>query len=462
MAKLLKLSNLKKTIYYLKKNGLRKAYYAATERASSERKDDYHYEPLPDSVLKEQAGKASEFSTRFSILVPAFETREEFLRAMIDSVLAQTCGNWELILADASKTNRVSEVVGEYDDARIHYHRLKENLGISGNTNEGLKYATGEYVALLDHDDLLTEDALFECASAIETCREKNIELCMLYSDEDKCNSNGTSFYEVNRKPKFNLDLILSNNYICHLLVMQRKLMQELRFRSSVDGAQDHDIILRAVDRMMGVDRRAAGKAELPIAHIPKVLYHWRCYEGSTSENPESKCYAYEAGKRAVEDFLKAREYRANVVHTCHLGFFRVNYQPDLLSNRPDVAVVGGKLIDRHNRVAGGIYGENKEPLYLGLHKEYSGYMHRASCQQEAYAVDVRCMVCSEEAQKVLTELTGLPYVRHAHTGYFFYQDVLKKDTDYEELSLKFCEELRRRGKRIVWDPEMVQRVDGR
>ena len=238
--------------------------------------------------------------------------------------------------------------------------------------------------------------------------------------------------------------------------------MQELRFRSSVDGAQDHDIILRAVDRMMGVDRRAAGKAELPIAHIPKVLYHWRCYEGSTSENPESKCYAYEAGKRAVEDFLKAREYRANVVHTCHLGFFRVNYQPDLLSNRPDVAVVGGKLIDRHNRVAGGIYGENKEPLYLGLHKEYSGYMHRASCQQEAYAVDVRCMVCSEEAQKVLTELTGLPYVRHAHTGYFFYQDVLKKDTDYEELSLKFCEELRRRGKRIVWDPEMVQRVDGR
>ena len=462
MLKLLKLSNLKKTIYYLKKNGLRKAYYAATERASSERKDDYHYEPLPDSVLKEQAGKASEFSTRFSILVPAFETREKFLRAMIDSVLAQTCGNWELILADASKTNRVSEVVGEYDDARIHYHRLKENLGISGNTNEALKYATGEYVALLDHDDLLTEDALFECASAIETCREKNIELCMLYSDEDKCNSNGTSFYEVNQKPKFNLDLILSNNYICHLLVMQRKLMQELRFRSSVDGAQDHDIILRAVDRMMGVDRRAAGKAELPIAHIPKVLYHWRCYEGSTSENPESKCYAYEAGKRAVEDFLKAREYRANVVHTCHLGFFRVNYQPDLLSNRPDVAVVGGKLIDRHNRVAGGIYGENKEPLYLGLHKEYSGYMHRASCQQEAYAVDVRCMVCSEEAQKVLTELTGLPYVRHAHTGYFFYQDVLKKDTDYEELSLKFCEELRRRGKRIVWDPEMVQRVDGR
>ena len=143
MAKLLKLSNLKKTIYYLKKNGFRKAYYAAVERASSERKDDYHYDPLPDSVLKEQAGKASEFSTGFSILVPTFETREEFLRALINSVLAQTCGNWELILADASKTDRVSEVVKEYTDSRIRYHRLKENLGISGNTNEALKTATG-------------------------------------------------------------------------------------------------------------------------------------------------------------------------------------------------------------------------------------------------------------------------------------------------------------------------------
>jgi glycosyltransferase involved in cell wall biosynthesis len=292
MAKLLKLSNLKKTIYYLKKNGFRKAYYAAVERASSERKDDYHYDSLPDSVLKEQAGKASEFSTRFSILVPAFETREEFLRALINSVLAQTCGNWELILADASKTDRVSEVVKEYTDSRIRYHRLKENLGISGNTNEALKTATGEYVALLDHDDLLTEDALFECASVIEAYRKDNLELRMLYSDEDKCNSNGTSFYEVNRKPEFNLDLILSNNYICHLLVMQRELMQELEFRSSVDGAQDHDIILRAVDRMMGEDRHAARKAKLPVAHIPKVLYHWRCYEGSTSENPESKRYA--------------------------------------------------------------------------------------------------------------------------------------------------------------------------
>ena len=88
--------------------------------------------------------------------------------------------------------------------------------------------------------------------------------------------------------------------------------------------------------------------------------------------------------------------------------------------------------------------------------------MHRASCQQEAYAVDIRCMVCSEEAQKVLTELTGLPYVRHPHTGYFLYQDLLKTDADYRELSLRFCEELRRRGKRIVWDPEMVQRIEQR
>ena len=107
MAKLLKLSNLKKTIYYLKKNGFRKAYYAAVERASSERKDDYHYDSLPDSVLKEQAGKASEFSTRFSILVPAYETPETFLREMAESVLKQSYGNLELCVADGSPTDNV-------------------------------------------------------------------------------------------------------------------------------------------------------------------------------------------------------------------------------------------------------------------------------------------------------------------------------------------------------------------
>lgn len=460
MARIVKRSNFIKTINYIKKNGLKQAYYAVLERTAVEIKDDYHYEPLTDAALQEQREKAAAFQTKFSILVPAYETGERFLRPMLESVLGQTYGNFELILVDASESDCVEKVVSQYQDKRILYRKLEHNIGISGNSNKALMYASGDYACLLDHDDLLTPDALYECASCIAEYEKNEIELQVLYSDEDKCNSAGTKFFEHHQKTKFNLDLIMSNNYICHFLVMKRQLMQELGFRSICDGAQDHDLVLRAVDRMLGTKKKNPTREELPIAHIPRVLYHWRCHEESTAENPSSKQYAYDAGKRTVEDFIREREYRGNVVHTRHLGFYRVNYEPDLLSNRPDVAVVGGKLINRHQRIVGGIFDENGEMMYLGLHKEYSGYMHRASCQQEAYAVDIRCMKCSKEAEEVLAQMIGLPYLKHPSTGRFFYQDCLKNDVDYVELSLKFCEKLRAMNKRIVWDPEMIQKVE--
>lgn len=460
MARILKRSNMIKTINYLKKNGLKQAYYAVLERTAVEIKDDYHYEMPSDEVLNGQREKSAAFSIRFSILVPAYETQEKYLRPMLESVLAQTYGNFELILADASESDCVKNVVAEYSDKRIIYRRLENNIGISGNSNKALMYASGDYACLLDHDDLLTPDALYECAVCIAAYEEKGIELQMLYSDEDKCNGAGTRFFAVHKKPGFNLDLILSNNYICHFLVMKRQLMQELGFRSICDGAQDHDLVLRAVDRMLGRNKKPKTKEELPIAHISKVLYHWRCHEDSTAENPASKEYAYDAGKRTVEDFIREHEYKATVAHTRHLGFYRVNYEPDVLSNRPDVAVVGGKLINKHQRVVGGIFDENEKPMYVGLHKEYSGYMHRASCQQEAYAIDIRCMKCSQEAEEVLAKMIGLPYLKHSSTGRFFYQDCLKDNVDYVELSLKFCQKLREMNKRIVWDPEMIQKVD--
>lgn len=462
MGNLLKRSNWKKTIYYFKKNGFRQAFYAVLERAFSEIKQEYHFEPLTEAVRLKQEKEGTGFVTKFSILVPTYETKPEFLRAMLDSVLAQTYRNFELILADASKTDDVKSVVQEYQDERIRYHRLAKNEGISGNTNQALLLATGDYVGLLDHDDLLTADALYECASCLAKAEAEHKELRMLYSDEDKCDSTGTSFYEPNDKPDFNLDLILSNNYICHFLVMQRSLLQELAFRSSMDGAQDYDVVLRAVNVMLGDNRHPKQAQELAIAHIPKVLYHWRCYEGSTSENPESKRYAYEAGRRVVEDFLKMRKIQGTVEHTRHLGFYRIVYQPNLLSNRPDVAVIGGKVLNRKNRIIGGIYDSDGKSLYQGLHREYSGTMHRAACQQEAWAVDVRCMVCSAEAQRVLERMIGVPYQSHPSTGRFFYEQCLDEGTDPEVLSLQFCEELRNMGKRIVWDPQMVQRIGER
>ncbi len=459
MAKIIKISNLRKTLNYLKKNGIRQAYYAVKERVEAEKADQYHFEAPSSAELLDQREKAGAFQIKFSILVPAYETREEYLRAMLDSVLDQTYGNFELLLSDASKSDRVEMIVKCYEDPRIKYRRLKHNGGISANTNQALMYATGDYAALLDHDDLLTPDALYEMAKEIQRQEEENIQLLMLYSDEDKCDGNAQNYFEVNRKPKFNLDLILSNNYICHFLVMKRQLMQELCFRTVCDGAQDFDLVLRAVSHMLGKDKTRTVRTDLPIAHIPRVLYHWRCHEGSTASNPASKQYAYDAGKRAVEDFLRRRNWKGKVSHIRHLGFYRVDYQPGLLQNRTDVVLVGGRLLDRKNRIAGGIYTSQGEALYLGLHREYSGYMHRACLQQEAEMIDVRCMVASKEAEKILEEMTGLPYLKNPGNGRFNWRDGLKKDADYVGISRRLCERARELGMRIVWDPSLTEKI---
>ena len=174
---------------------------------------------------------------------------------MIDSVLRQTYGNFELILADASKSDDVSQIVNTYSDQRILYKRLNQNTGIAANTNQALMYATGDYAALLDHDDVLTPDALYEMATEIERQKKEDIQLQMLYSDEDKLDEREKKYFDWNQKPEFNLDLILSNNYICHFLVMKRQLMQELGFRSVCDGAQDYDLVLRAINFLLGKDK---------------------------------------------------------------------------------------------------------------------------------------------------------------------------------------------------------------
>ena len=459
MGKILKLANFRKTIYYLKKNGIRSAFYAARERIDSEKEDSYCYQGLTEEERERQRKEGENFSVRFSILVPVYETREDLLRAMIGSVLAQTYGNFELILADASKSEEPEKIIASYQDKRILYKKIRQNGGISANTNQALMYATGDYAALLDHDDLLTEDALFAMAERIEQAQREDTELQMLYSDEDKCDGDATHYFEPHRKENFNLDLILSNNYICHFLVMKRQLMQELQLNGACDGAQDFDLVLRTVNHMMGKNRQAVKAEKLPIVHVDRVLYHWRCHRDSTAENPASKAYAYDAGKRAVEGFLRLRGWKGKVVSLKHLGFYRVEYEPDLLSNRPDVGLVGGRLIDHKNKIAGGIYKEDGTPLYAGLHKEYSGYMHRAVLQQEAEVIDVRCMMASPEGEKLIEELTGLPYMKNPVNKRFDWQGSLKEDVDYLELSRKLCSQIRQKGMRIVYDPAMTEKI---
>lgn len=457
MGNVLRLSNVKKTIRYMKRNGLKAAYYAAKERAESADKNNYCYcGPTKEECLRQkEAGNA--FSVRFSILVPLFETAPDFLCAMIDSVLAQTYGNFELILADGGNKPIPSELLTPYTDERIRYRRLSPGGGISANTNQALMYATGDYACLLDHDDLLTVDALFEMAAAIEAAKNHGEEVLMLYSDEDKYDGNNNTYYDYHRKSDFNLDLILSNNYICHFLVMKRQLMQELQLNGSCDGAQDYDLVLRAVSHMFGRNKRPEKAEKLPIVHISKVLYHWRSHEASTADNPESKRYAYEAGKRAIESFLRLREWKGTVLPLKHLGFYRVAYEPDVFHNRTDVGVIGGRILNEKNRIVGGMRDECGHIVYEGLHKEYSGNMHRAVLMQEAYAIDVRCMQVSPACESIMEELTGLPFLKDPENGRFNWRGSLRDDADYERLSRLFCEKCREKSLRILYDPQMTE-----
>ncbi len=252
-----------------------------------------------------------------SVVVPLYRTPEKFLREMIESVLTQTYRNLELCFADGSgEEDSVGTVVAEYldRDSRIRYEKLPDNLGISGNTNAAIAMAEGDYLALLDHDDLLEEHALFEVAKWIAEHPDTD----MLYTDEDKVTFDSQTCFQPHFKPDFNLDLLRSNNYICHLLVVKRELLAKAGpYQGEFDGAQDYDFILRCAEQ------------STRIGHIPRILYHWRCHESSTAASPESKAYAYAAGQRAVEAHLKRQGVRASVEPMSNPGFYRVNYEAD-------------------------------------------------------------------------------------------------------------------------------------
>ncbi len=255
---------------------------------------------------------------KISILVPTWNTPEKYLREMIDSVQNQTYTNWELCIADASvaeggsRNEQVAAILKEYaaKDSRIRYVLLDSNLGISGNTNAAAKLACGDYVGLLDHDDILAPDALFEVAAAVNAGNPD-----VLYTDEDKINMEGTFHFDPNLKPDFAPDLLRSHNYITHFFVARRSLLEKIGyFRKEYDGAQDYDLILRATEQ---TDH---------IVHIPKILYYWRNHPGSTSQNPESKLYAYDAGTRAIAASLERTGDKGTVTRLDLWGLNHVRY----------------------------------------------------------------------------------------------------------------------------------------
>ncbi len=449
--------NIQRGISYYRRNGLKKTCYKVVERLK--RDDDeagYMQAMLSSRPTSEELGRQRSrtffHNYKFSILVPAYNTDPVFLKEMVMSVVRQTYDGWELCIADGSDSDivkdnldRIREGLKETVSDRIKYKKLGSNRGISGNLNDALVMATGDYVGFLDHDDILTPDALYEVMSALESGMERDGNIYRnrykaLYTDEDKVNQAGTRYFDPHIKPDFDIDLLRSTNYICHFFVVRLQIAVKAGgFKSEYNGAQDHDFILRCIELM----------DPSQIYHVPKVLYHWRSSFASTAENPDSKLYAYEAGKRAVADHLNRLGIKASVVNTSHLGFYRVKYVPktlniklmtrtdwekisreefnaisepfimimgdrisplnaDYLSElagtlcRDEVGAVGGKIYDKKGRIdsAGYSYDDygRLKPDFRGMNGNFSGYLHRASIQRRTYGLAADCMMIKKEA----------------------------------------------------------------
>lgn len=464
--RILRVDNVRKTVNYLKKNGLAGTFYAAAERVQEEKKADYRYRAPDAETLAAQRQETADYPYLFSIVTPAYETKEVHLREMLASVQAQSYSRWELVIVDASAGDTVErtvrQVIHETGDLRIRYSRLAENKGIAGNTNAGIALAGGDYIALLDHDDFITPDALYEMACCVHRGRQDGSDPALLYSDEDKYDEGAQSFVFPNKKKNFNLDLILSNNYICHFMAVEAGLMKRLKLREDYEGAQDYDLVLRVVDSLWpdGV----LAPETVRIRHIPKVLYHWRSHRDSTALNTGSKTYAYEAGRRALADFCTGRGFRVRVEHSLHLGFYRIVYEPDLLGARRDVGMVGGRILDGKGRIFAGGYDEKGRCLYEGLPARFTGgSTHLAVLRQDCAAADIRCMRLRKELQPLFTEVTGLPYREKSllvkagrKKQEIRIADVSGLSCDeagYRKLSMALGEAVHREGYLVVWDP---------
>jgi len=290
------------------------------------------HKELSKFIVLSRSEKLSQKKTIFpkqikiSIITPLYNTPEKFLKEMIQSVKKQTYSNWELCLADGSddKHKETSRICNSFArmDKRIKYKKLNTNLGISENSNKALDMSTGEYIGILDHDDVLHPSAIYEVIKAI--CNE---DADFIYTDEATFNNYDYKITVKHYKPDFAIDTLRSCNYICHFTVFSRKIVDRVgKFKSEYDGSQDYDLFLRYTD--------VAAK----IYHIPQLLYFWRGHENSASANIGSKSYAIEAGKNAIRDHLIKHGIFAKIesIEICKT-IYRINY--DLIEH-PLVSII--------------------------------------------------------------------------------------------------------------------------
>lgn len=312
------------TIKKIVKKVIRKIYKiffgeTSTEKFNREEQENYqkwikNNEP-DDQEIEEQYKMKFEFEPRISIIIPLYNIPERFFLELLNSLDGQTYDKWELCLADGSKDENefIRKIIDKYGD-KIKYKCIGINKGISGNTNEAIKLATGDYIALMDQDDILPKFALYEIVKAIN----ENNNVDFIYSDEDKIYEKGN--IKVRTSPHFKqdyaIDTLRSYNYICHFSVFSKELIFKIGdFKTEFDGSQDYDFILRATEK--------ANK----IVHIPKILYNWRISESSVASGTSAKPYAYEAAKRAILASLDRNNiHGAKVEDSKIIGLYNVIY----------------------------------------------------------------------------------------------------------------------------------------
>ena len=323
IAKIPPIPFLRKALRYVKRYGIRSAFRRARSRINEKRAAKRN--KYTKAQLAAQRRVTFTTDVTFSILVPLYNTPHNFLIEMINSVKAQTYPKWELCLADGS--DDAHKDVGETclalakKDARIRYKKLEKNLGISGNTNACIDMATGNYIALFDHDDLLHPAALYEMMRAIETGAD------FVYTDENTFHDHPKDAYCPHFKPDFAPDTLRTNNYICHFNAFSRALLEKAGkyFRPECDGSQDYDMMLRLTE-----------KAE-KIVHIPTVLYYWRAHRGSVATDVGAKPYVIKAAHRALEDHLSRVGLEGEVLDTVVPSMYRIKYK---LHGTPKVSVI--------------------------------------------------------------------------------------------------------------------------
>ena len=276
--------------------------------------------------LNQQRKTVFRENIKFSLVVPLYKTDKYLLKALVDSVLAQTYSNWELCLSDGSGADSpIRSILEEYQkkDPRIKVVFNEKQLQISDNTNAAIGIATGNYIAFADHDDTLAEEAFYQMAKEISQHPEADL----IYSDEDIIDIRGNRLFP-HFKPDFNPDYLCCVNYICHLVVVKRTLLDRTGLlRPEYDGSQDFDFLLRCTEH---TDSEK-------IRHIPKILYHWRSHEGSTAGNPDDKPYAVIAGEKALAGHYERMGIKAEVEYTGCPVVFRTHF---VIEGDPKVSIL--------------------------------------------------------------------------------------------------------------------------